>query len=449
MRPIALSEFARLCGGTLYGEDAPILGFATDHRQARPGDLFLAIKGAKVDGHDFAAQAVEAGAVGVIAERPLDVRHVRVTNLVEALAAFALARRSAFKGHVVGITGSNGKTTTKEFTAAAVAPLGPTLKNPSSQNTEYTSPLLWAQAGDQAAVVAELAMRGFGQIAHLCSFTRPTVGVITMIGTAHIEMVGSREGIARSKSEILTGTEEGGAAILWAEDDFLSFLRTQARGPARTFGEGPDAELRVLGYRALDWRRCVVRFGLAGATAEVELPTVGRHQARNAAAALLVADTLGVPLERAAEAMTRAELPPMRMEGVPLRGATVLMDAYNASPDSTVAAMRTLSELPCQGRRIAVLGEMLELGAFAESGHRRVGRVLAESPIDFALLVGELVAHIEDEAVRAGYPESKLRRASGIEDVAGLLRSVGPGDVVLLKGSRALGLERALEEVAE
>lgn len=446
MRPVRLSVFARECGGQLHGEDRAVAGFATDHREVRPGDLFLAIRGANVDGHDFAARALAAGAAGVLAERRIDGPHVLVDNLVQALASFAQGRRTAFDGPVVGVTGSNGKTTTKEFIAAALRPLGTILKNPGNRNTEYTAPLIWAELDGHSAVVSELAMRGFGQIEHLCGFTQPTIGVVTMIGAAHIEMVGSREGIAKAKAEMLRAMAPVAPAVLWEEDDFLTYLQGQARGPVRTFGFSPEAELRILGYRALDWRRCVVRFGLDGAVSEAELPTLGRHQARNAAAALLVAHSLGVGLDEATACLPQAELPPMRMEATDLHGATVLLDAYNASPDSTVAAIQALAEVPATGRRVAVLGEMRELGAYSESGHRQVGRALAESPIDAALLVGPEARHIEAEALRSGYPETRIRFAGALEDVAMFLRGLRQGDVALVKGSRALGLERAVEE---
>lgn len=446
MKPVHLSAFAAECGGALHGEDRPITGFATDHREVRAGDLFLAIRGANVDGHDYAERAVAAGAAGVLAERHVGGPHILVSSLVQALAAFANVRRSAFGGPVVGVTGSNGKTTTKELVAAALRPLGAVLKSPGNRNTEYTAPLVWADLDGHAAVVSELAMRGFGQIEHLSGFTRPTIGVVTMIGAAHIEMVGSREGIAKAKAEMLRSMAPGAPAVVWAEDDFLDYLRSQARGPVRTFGFGPEAELMILGYRALDWRRCIVRFGLDGETTEAELPTLGRHQARNAAAALLVAHSLGVPMDQATTNLETAELPPMRMEATDLNGATVLLDAYNASPDSTVAAIQALAEVPATGRRVAVLGEMRELGAYSESGHRQVGRALAESPIDAALLVGPEARNIEAEALRSGYPETRIRFAEAFEDVAMFLRGLREGDVALVKGSRALGLEKAVEE---
>jgi UDP-N-acetylmuramoyl-tripeptide--D-alanyl-D-alanine ligase len=424
-----------------------ITGFSWDSRSVKPGDLFLAITGSRADGHDFAGQALRAGAVAVLAERPVPGPHVQVTDLVEALALFAADRRSRFSGPVIGVTGSNGKTTTKELTAAAVSSLGPVLKSPANHNTEYTSPLVWAEADGKAVAVIEMAMRGFDQIRHLATFARPTVGVVTCIGTAHVEMVGSREGIMRAKAELLESLPSAGAGIVWREDDFYLELVSRSAAPVRTFGFSQEAECRIVGYRALAWDRCAVRVALAGKTVDFELPTLGRHQALNAAAALLVADTVGVSVEVAAENLEKTEWPPMRMEIVRRHGATVILDTYNASPDSTVAGLAALSEVPVDGERLAVLGEMKELGDFTESGHRLVGAALAGSAVDRAYLTGGPTAFIADEAFQRGFPREAVQIAESLDlgRVTEFLRSAGEGDVVLVKGSRALGLERAVE----
>ncbi|MBX7131499.1 MAG: UDP-N-acetylmuramoyl-tripeptide--D-alanyl-D-alanine ligase [Fimbriimonadaceae bacterium] len=444
---MTLVRFAELAGATIHGIDpgTEFLGYSLDSRAITPGNLFIAIKGKRSDGHDHASEAIGAGAVAALVEWPVDAPHLLVKNLVEALSQFGAARRNEFNGPVIAITGSNGKTATKEFTAAACAPLGEVLKSPANHNTEYTAPLVWdALTPETRIAVVEMGMRGLGQIAHLCKFSRPTIGVITMIGTAHVEMVGSREGIAEAKAELLAGLEPGGTSILWAEDDFYGYLRERAPAAVRTFGFSPDAECRVLGYRALSWDRCIVRGSLDGVQFETELPTVGRHQALNAAAAILAAHTAGVGVEDAANAIRNAILPPLRMELRSVGKATVLLDTYNASPDSTVAAIKTLAELPAAGSKRVVLGEMRELGSFAETGHRQVGRVLGESPVDEVLLFGELTKFIESEAIRAGMDPTRIRHASKLSDVANFLEALQPGDLVLMKGSRALELESAV-----
>lgn len=447
MREFLASDVARRAGGRLVGPDRVIRGFATDSRAVTLDALFLCIQGANVDGTAFWPQARENGASVALAETEVEGTCVLVPQLVEGIAAFGRSLRAEFRGPVVGITGSNGKTTTKELTVAALGALGPVLKSPGNQNTEYTSPLAWMRAGDEASAVMELAMRGYGQIRHLATVHRPDVAIITMIGTAHIEMVGSREGIARAKGEILEELPEDGTAVLWQEDDFLGELMALAPGRVRTFGFSPDAECQVVGYRALSIGTSAVALRLDGETEEVVLPVSGRHQALNAAAAALAAHTVGVQFSAAVAGLLNAEWPPMRMEVREIGGVTVVVDTYNASPDSTVAALRALAEVNTAGRRIAVLGEMKELGPFSESGHRMVGRAVAETDLDAVLLTGGPTDWIRDEAVQAGYPAERLSllAAPEPEAIAAFLRTAEAGDQVLIKGSRALGLERALE----
>lgn len=444
---LTLSELASRMGGALVGQDGLVTGFATDNRQVQPGDLFICIQGEKVDGHAFALAARQAGAVGALASQAVEVPHILVSDVAEALGNLARSYRAAFAGPVIGITGSNGKTTTKELTAAAVAGLGPVLKTLGNRNAEYTAPLAWVGLlPSHRVAVVELAMRGLGQIAHLARFHQPTIGVITCIGTAHIEKVGSRAGIARAKGELLESLPAGGVSILWQEDDFFHDLLARVPGELRTFGFGPDAECQVLGVRMDGWERSIVRGSLDGVVFESPIPLIGRHQALNAAAAILAAHTAGVPVLAAAESLQQAELPPMRMEVVDVRGAKLIVDAYNASPNSTVAALHTLLESPAR-RRFAVLGEMRELGDFSESGHKEVGLALAGTPIDGVLTTGGQASLIADTAVEHGFPPEHLTKLDALDHAAitAFLERLGEGDVALIKGSRALELERAIE----
>lgn len=449
MNPISLQDFASACRGELFNA-APgtqLTGFALDNREVRHGDLFLAIKGERSDGHDFVPNAMAAGAVAALVERTVAAPHVLVDNLVSALALFGMNQRDKFNGPVIGVTGSNGKTTTKEFVASALQSLGGVLKSPANRNTEYTSPLVWAELAGQKSAVIEMAMRGAGQISHLATIAKPTIGVVTVVGTAHIEKVGSREGIFRAKAELLQALPRNGQAIVWREDDFWPQLNEASNAPVRSFGFSQEADCRVIGYRALSWSSCSVRLSLDGEVVEARLPAVGRHQAQNAAAALLAAHCAGVNIHEAAQSFETADLPPMRLQVVDFQGATILLDTYNASPDSTVAAIQALGELPCDGRRIAVLGEMKELGDFAESGHRMVGKALVASPIDEVFLTGGPTKFIADEAVMAGFPSGHVQSHDelDIQEVKEFLSGLKEGDVALIKGSRSLGLERAVE----
>lgn len=451
MNPIPLAEFARLVGGQLVGGQGndSITSFATDNRDVLPGSLFLAIKGSRVDGHDFVEDALSRGAIGSIVERPVSGPHILVPSLVDGLARFASTMRARYSGPVIGITGSNGKTSCKEFLAAALSPLGNVVKNPGNKNSELTSPLVWAEVdGATKSVVVEMAMRGFGQIDHLAAMHKPSHGIITMIGTAHAEMVGGREGIARAKSEMLTHVDPQGCVALWAEDEYIDLLRNACQGRVTTFGFSPSAECRVIGYRPLDWTRSEIRGQIDGEIWHTEIQTVGKHQALNVAAAITIARELGVRLSDAADAVRHAELPPMRMQVTEWHGVNIVLDNYNASPDSTVAALKTLAEVEPDRPKYAVIGEMKELGSSSEVGHRLVGRALAQLSPDRVLLFGDETSYILEEAVELGLPTGRIAKADALAEITEFVKSLHPGDTVLIKGSRALGLESALEGLA-
>ena len=430
-------ELANRMGGEDRTSGEVIMGFATDSRSVAPGDLFLAIRGERVDGHAFVGQAMANGAAAALVERPVDGPHILVNDVVQGLARFGRSLRVEFTGPVVGLTGSAGKTTTKEMLAAALSPLGPVVKTEGNRNTEYTSPLLWADVTPETrAVVVEMGMRGFGQIAHLAAIARPTVGLITNIGHSHLLQVGSRSGIARAKGELLEALPEDGTCVLWAEDEYLADLRRLAGGRrVLTFGFSDGADCRVAEYRADGFDRATARFRVEGEEAMLALPGAGRHLATNAASAILAARVLGVPLARIEEGMTHAKLPPMRMETRDVNGATILLDAYNAAPSSVLAALETLLETPVEGRRVAVLGEMKELGDASEAAHRTVGA--AAGKLDDVIFVGE-TAELMREAAGLG-------SVGGLDEARAFLARLEPGDVALVKGSRSLGLERAVD----
>ncbi|MGV3616713.1 MAG: UDP-N-acetylmuramoyl-tripeptide--D-alanyl-D-alanine ligase [Fimbriimonas sp.] len=425
--------------------DAAVTGFATDSNSVKEGDLFLAFKGTRVDGHAFARQAREQGAVAALVERPVDAPYLLVPDVIEALAEMARSFRTTFGGPVVGVTGSAGKTTTKEFVAAALSPLGPVLKSAGNRNSEYTSPLVWTELEPaHSAAVIEMAMRGFGQIRHLASFSLPTVGIVTNIGYSHLEYVESREGIANAKGELLEALPEGGLGIVWHEDEYVDILRPKASRVC-SFGFSAEADCRITRYDVIDWTSCAVSGEVDGQAWEARLPAVGRHIALDAAAAVLAAWACGVHPAAAGAALSLATLPPMRMEVVERNGASILLDTYNAAPPSVLAAIQTLAEMPVTGRRRAVIGEMRELGEHREEAHRSVGRMLVEQGIQEAIFLGEPTVFAREAALEAGASDVAFLQAKSIEDVREFLNRSEPGDAVLVKGSRALELERALE----
>ena len=447
MNPTAVREFSAWVEGIAVGfcEEAVVSTFALDSNSVQPGDLFLAIRGARVDGHEFVQQALLSGAVGALVERPVDGPHILVEDVVQALAKLASRFRAQFNGPVIAITGSAGKTTTKEFVASAVSPLGPVLKTPGNRNSEFTSPLIWTDlTPEHQTVVVEMAMRGFNQIAHLAEFSKPTVGLVTNIGFAHMEMVGSRHGIAVAKGELLEALPSYGTAILWYEDDMLEWLRLWAKSSVLTFGYEDGADCRITNYRAISWQSAEVQGVCHGQSWEARIPSAGRHIALNAAAAVLAAVVVGLEPEQAAAQIGKTVLPPMRMETIERNGATILLDNYNASPPSMIAAIETLAELPVQGRRLAVIGEMRELGEYTEAAHRSVGVALGDAGYDRVLFYGQSTHWTAEEAIRNGMARHSVAMASSIEDVEQFLLEMQPGDAALIKGSRALELERAL-----
>ncbi len=449
-----VSELASRLGGRLVGTDgsAVVTGFATDNRQVRPGDLFIAIKGANVDGHTFVDQALATGAVAALVETalfdPSKQPCIVVDNVVEALAAMGRSFRSEFDGPVVGITGSAGKTTTKEFTVSALSTLGRVIRTEGNRNTEYTSPLAWPeQWSDESSAaksaVIEMGMRGFGQIAHLASISSPTVAIITNIGWSHLELVGSREGIAKAKSEILEGLSPDGTAVLWSEDEYLGNL-INAAGDRKivTFGRSGNADCQITEYKPLDWFHAEVSGVLKGKKWRTVMPTVGRHLALNVAAALLAATEAGADLEAAAEAISQTQLPPMRMEIRSWKGGTLVMDNYNSNPPAVEFALETLADVPVEGNRIVVLGTMRELGEESAAGHRAVGRAVARFKPDRVVLIGPDTDKIAEGAVARGYAAEKITTASSVDTIEAAIGEVLPGDAILVKGSRALELER-------
>ena len=443
---MTVARLSDLLGGVIEGAapESLVTGFATDNREVHPGDAFLAIKGANVDGHDFAADAIAKGAVVVIAERPIASPHILVPNLVDALAKMGRTLRRQITGPVVGITGSVGKTTAKEFVAQALSPLGDVVRTQGNRNTEYTMPLMWVDTDDTtAAVVVEMAMRGFGQIKHLAAIAEPTIALVTNIGHSHLEMVGDRDGIARAKGELLEALPQDGIAVLWREDDYFPALQAIAGDRhVVTFGTSSEADCRIIDYSPIGWEGSVVKGFYLNLPWEAKLPILGRHIALSAAAAIAVASTQGISPQEAADALAEIEMPPMRMEIREWKGATILLDAYNAAPGSMAAALETLAEAEVEGNRYAVLGTMRELGAYTEAAHREIGRVVAGSKLQGVCFVGEDMAKFAAEAAReAGMPSSRI----DVGDPKAFLSQVGEGDAVLIKGSRLLELERILE----
>jgi UDP-N-acetylmuramoyl-tripeptide--D-alanyl-D-alanine ligase len=447
---LTLGEVAGAAAGEILAGD-PALELASvsvDSRRINAGGLFVALR-AERDGHEFANGAVAAGAVAVLVERPVaglppDAGVVRVADTGVALGALGAHARARLGEAVpvVGITGSTGKTSTKDLTAAALGSRLAVSASPASWNNEIGVPLTLLGTEERAgAVVLEMGSRRIGHIAALAAMARPRVGVITNVGIAHAEFFGSRAEVARAKGELVEALPPGGTAVLSADDDTTPALAGRTRATVLTAGLDPSADVAVSNLRLdADLRPSFHLDTPWGALEVGPIPVRGAHQATNAALAVAVAGALGVDLEAAATGLTSATGSAWRMElSRTPAGLVVLNDAYNANPASMAAALRALQGLNGGGRRFAVLGHMAELGAVSDEEHRRIGRLAASAGVVVVVAVGREAAPLAEGAAEAGAAVVHVESSdAALAVLAGQLRS---GDVVLVKASRVVGLE--------
>jgi UDP-N-acetylmuramoyl-tripeptide--D-alanyl-D-alanine ligase len=429
-------------------------GAAADSRAVQAEQLFFALPGERVDGFDFAAQAVASGAAGVVVARQrglpagcASATVIAVDDPRQALGDLARAARAQFRGRVVAVTGSNGKTTTKELCAAALRPLGEVLRTPGNFNTDVGLPLtILSASGDEAAWVLEMAMRAPGEIAYLTEIARPEIGIITNVAAAHLETLGSIEGVARAKGELFAGLGPTATAVLPVDDPLIAAQAAPVAPERRlTFGGRSTGDVRVLDCIPAGASGSVVRYAVRGTPVVVRLPLGGAHNARNGAAALAAALAAGVAPVDAARGLESVALPPHRSAPLAAGGRTILDDCYNANPASMNAALAALAAAAGAGGRFAILGDMLELGAGAEAAHRALGRAAGAALTGLAA-VGALAPVVVGEARAAGLPVERAVVAASPEAAAAAL---GPwtaaGDWILVKASRGLRLERAVE----
>ncbi len=452
LSPLTLSQVAEATGGKLEGDGTLIFtSVSTDSRTVEPGALFVALIGESFDGHQYVAQALAKGAVAAVVSVPMDgIACVEVSDTLRALGDIARASREGFTGPVIGVTGSVGKTTTKELLALALSPLGVIHKTPANLNNEIGLPLTILSAPPETkALVLEMGMRGLGQIAELAAMCWPTVGVITGIGMSHVELLGSQESIARAKGELFEALDPKGLAVYPATDAFASVLKGKLFAPALTVALDADADVRAtdLVFSGGGWDAQVTS---PWGSAVLRVPSPGKFNVQNALLALAVAGSLGVDLKAAAEAIATYQPGAMRLEPlVSSVGATILSDCYNAAPDSMAGALETLmqAELGEGGKRIAVLGEMRELGEYADEGHALVGRTIAKLKPEMLVLVGdEKIRKMSAAAIAGGFsPEHLHYFATSQQAASGVKFIVQKNDVVLVKGSRGLAMESIVE----
>lgn len=448
MSKFSLSFVAGAVEGFLVGDNAEVNGVAIDSRKVQKGNLFVALPGDSVDGHEYISQAVANGAIAAIVSRsgsyPCSVVIVEDTKL--ALANLAKAYLRSNKVKVVAITGSVGKTSTKEMTAAAASAQMSVCKSFGNLNTEIGLPLSVLSHADEEVLVLEMGMRGIGQIAELADIAPPDIAIITNVGESHLELLGTRANIAQAKGELLLGMKNGGVAILNYDDDFYHYLAPLAPGPVTSVGQHRDADFRIQNPRPVSDGCYGFELHSGLDTFDVVSPWPGVHNVYNAALAVAAASALGVDIESAIAALRLCGAGDKRLNLFTLpSGIHIIDDTYNANPASTIAALQTLDEVS-SGRRIAVLGGMLELGPRTEAGHREVGRA-ALGLCDLVVTVGDLAKTIALEAEQGGLPTYSCEsNAFALQLLAAIVKV---GDTILVKGSRGLQMEEIVHALRE
>jgi UDP-N-acetylmuramoyl-tripeptide--D-alanyl-D-alanine ligase len=445
-------DLVRLTGGRLLTRsDRAIRGAAVDSRLVAPGQLFVALPGEHTDGHAFVADAVARGAAAIIVTRPLahpatlgDVTVVRVADALAALGAIAAGWRRRFRPLVVGVTGSIAKTSTKEAAAAVLASRFRTLRNEGNQNNEVGLPLTLLRLGpEHEAAVLEMGMYVGGEIAELARIAQPRIGLVTAVQPVHLSRIGSLEAIEAAKGELLEALPPDGTAILNADDPIVR--RMGSRSAARSLSYGFAADADVGAEEVISAGVAGMRFVLRtdDGRRPVTIPTLGRLSVHNALAGAAVGRAAGLTVHEIATGLSSGWSAPHRAQLVRLGAVTIIDDTYNASPRSVVAALELLSGLP--GRRGAVLGEMLELGEASEEGHRVVGEAAART-VDWLVVVGAGARAIAAGAAAAGLDKKDIIR---VPDAETALEAIPPrlrdGDVVLVKASRGIALERVVD----
>jgi len=427
--------------------DIGFTGISTDTRTIKPGMLFVALRGENFNGHDYVGRAFELGASAAVVDHFSADRlgpQIHVPDTLIAYGRIASLWRSRFSIPVVGVTGSVGKTTLKEMTALALSPLGPVLKTEKNENNEVGLPKTLLRLDSQhRAVVLEMGMRGFGQIKYLAEVARPTVGVITVIGESHIEIVGSRLGIADAKGELIDSLGQDDTVVLNADDSFFDHLSSKVHCRLITYGRAPNADIAVTSVVQHDegWL-VLLKIGHDLHPLLVHSPAI--HDVQNAAGAIAVAVASGVVPADAVAALLNYRPSNMRMELLSSRsGATILSDCYNAAPVSMRAALHTLADMRHTGIKSAFLGDMRELGEFSEEMHRDIATVASRLAIENIYAVGEFMPSAFPSAKRS-FPKSADAAAFVAESF-----SLNSGDVVLVKGSRAIELEKVVEALVQ
>lgn len=450
MKELSLNQIARFCGAPLSQsyEAITVTGVTSDSRAVKKGDLFIALKGERTDGHAFVRQAAERGAAAALVMQPCeaDIPCLLVENTLRAYGDLAAGYRKLLGVKVIGITGSVGKTTTKEMTACALETSFSTAKSEANHNNNLGLPMSIMELDGQTQVaVLEMGMNHFGEMAYLTSIAKPDIAIITNIGTMHIEHLGSREGILQAKLEILLGVPDGGVGVFNGDEPLLWNVRDDGGHKKYYYGiENPLCDVVAEDIREMDDG---VSFRVVGFGQSFELfvSAVGRHMVYNALAAVTAALLLGVKPEKLQTQLERFRNTGMRQKITKYGKITVIEDCYNAGPESTEVALGVLENMSCEGKRIAVLGDMLELGNRSSAEHYRIGRLAAQK-VDLLLTYGKHSLRTVSGALTGGMAAKTAEHFDTHEELAHMLQMrVQDGDVILFKGSRGMQMEHVAE----
>ncbi|MGC8794311.1 MAG: UDP-N-acetylmuramoyl-tripeptide--D-alanyl-D-alanine ligase [Bryobacteraceae bacterium] len=441
-----LAEVARAIGAKVpQAGDRLVEGWSVDSRTLRPGELFFALKGPRFDGHDFVGEALARGACAAVVARPVDRVAgplLEVADTQQALEDAARWARRRFRGRVIAVTGSAGKTTTKDAIAALLATAMPVGKSEGNLNNQVGVPLSLLRLPEEAeAAVLELAMNHPGEIRGLAELSRPEIAVVTNVGHAHAGFFASLEEVALAKRELIESLPADGVAVLNADDARVAAFASVHPGLVVTFGFSEKADVRAEQVELGPAGSCFLVEGI-----RFECPLPGRHGVMNVLAALAVARLFGLAFERLREPVRKLEAGSMRGRRFTHKGVTVLDDCYNSNPEALRTMLETLAATPAR-RRIAVLGEMLELGRWAEALHREAGRRVVECGVNVLVGIRGAARLMVEEAVRAGMPPGAAFFFEDPAEAGRFLRGLlEEGDAVLFKGSRGVQVERALQE---
>ena len=450
MEKLSLSEVAQVTGAE-KNSDTEIFfeGISTDSRKIQKGELFVALKGENCNGESFAKDAIKKGAAAVLvsktAKRIPEGIVLKVDDTLTAYRQIAGAWRNRFKIPIVAVTGSNGKTTTKDLVAAALNGLGDVQKTSGNFNNEVGVPLTLLELNDKhKAAVVEIGMRGLGQIEILAEVVKPTIGIVTNVSEAHIELLGSIENIARAKGELVEAIQEGGTIILNADNVHTAQMKNLAKNGVKVLTYALEGEADFVAKNILIGS-VSTEFTLVYGCAEYdfEIPILGRHNVSNALAAIAAGYACGLTVPEVQRGFSTLTTTKMRYEVIRRDGLTIVNDAYNASPASMRVAIKTTSEV-YDGKLIAVLGDMLELGDISEQVHREIGAELVENKFDTLITLGELGKFIAAGAREAGM--KNVYTFDTHEDAAKkILELVRDGDTILFKASHVMHMEKIIE----